>query len=361
MGGDSTMLGFSIYLDQEIDSQTKNYIKEMKRNGFTGVFTSVHIPEEDASKYVDRLKLLGGYCAEQKLKLTVDLDLKGLKNLGVSVSSARSLTHIGISALRLDDGFSNSKIAELSHQLNIALNASTISESDVNNLHADQADFDHMEAWHNYYPRPETGLDTDWFATKNQWLKKHHFTVMAFVPGDSKLRGPIYKGLPTLEAHRNLNPLVAADELKNKLGVDKVFIGDPQISKQLMQKFADYELHNKVQLQVKSDYTTLFKRVWHNRPEVSRDVVRLVESRKQNQITKLSIKSDDTLKRNVGAITLDNQGYGRYQGEIQICKTTLQSNPKVNVIGHVIANDLSMLVLIKENTGIEFKPDEGDK
>ena len=50
----------------------------MKRNGFTGVFTSVHIPEEDASKYVDRLKLLGGYCAEQKLK-TVDLDLKGLK------------------------------------------------------------------------------------------------------------------------------------------------------------------------------------------------------------------------------------------------------------------------------------------
>ena len=49
----------------------------------------------------------------------------------------------------------------------------------------------------------------------------------------------------------------------------------------------------------------------------------------------------------MGAITLDNQGYGRYQGEIQICKTTLQSNPKVNVIGHVIANDLSMLVLIK--------------
>jgi hypothetical protein len=31
---------------------------------------------------------------------------------------------------------------------------------------------------------------------------------MAFVPGDANLRHPLYLGLPTLEAHRSLHPLL---------------------------------------------------------------------------------------------------------------------------------------------------------
>ncbi|GEN95820.1 DUF871 domain-containing protein [Pediococcus ethanolidurans] len=348
------MLGFSIYLDTEIDDQTKRYIELMKQNGFEGVFSSVHIPEDDASKYVERLKKLGEYCKAEKLKLTVDLDLKGLENLNVTIHNAKKLLQMGISALRLDDGFTNAEIAELSHQLPVALNASTINENDVKQLIDNQANFEHMEAWHNYYPRPETGLDTRWFKTKNVWLKAHHFTVMAFVPGDAKMRGPIFAGLPTIENHRHENSLVAADELINEFEVDKVFIGDPRISNQLMSQFQNFYSQNTLQLHVQTKYTKLFGKVWHNRPEVAQDVVRLVESRKQNQLTKLEIEPENQKIREFGAITIDNQEYGRYQGEIQICKVSLPKDKRVNVIGQISKKDLKLLALVRENTGIEF-------
>ncbi|AMV60430.1 Outer surface protein of unknown function, cellobiose operon [Pediococcus damnosus] len=354
------MLGFSIYLDTEIDGRTENYIKNMSQNGFTGVFTSVHIPEDDDSKYVERLKSLGEICANQNLELTVDIDYQGLKNLGCSVNDAGKLTQFGISALRLDDGFTNSEIAILSHQLAIALNASTISESDVHELTVQNANFDHMEAWHNYYPRPETGLDAAWFAKKNAWLKEQHFSVMAFVSGDTNFRGPVYRGLPTLEVQRNMNPLVATNELDKNFEVDKVFVGDPQISNQLMKQFESFYQHNEIRLRIKTAYPQIFDQVWHNRPEVARDVVRLVESRQQNQKTSVNIRPEQMNVRKIGTITIDNLNYGRYEGEIQICKRALEASKKVNVIGQVNQTDIVLLPLIGENTAIKFIPYEED-
>lgn len=353
------MLGFSIYLDKDIGNEARNYIRLMKKNGFSEVFSSVHIPEEDATQYIKRLRSLGTVCLEENLKLTVDIDEQALRTLGVTISSARDLVSEGISALRLDDGFTNEQIAELSHQLSLALNASTISATDVQQLIKFGADFKHMEAWHNYYPRPETGLDETWFLEKNTWLKQHNFKVVAFVSGDKKLRGPIFQGLPSLEKHRNEHPLVAAYELMKCFAVDKAFIGDPRLSNSVITQFKSFYYENSVKLHIETKFPQLFERVWHNRPEVARDVVRLVESRKQNQ--HLSVVPDEGKPRKRGTITIDNLSYGRYRGEIQICKVDLGKDKKVNVIGHVLQKDIALLSLIGENTEIEFISDEEKK
>ena len=50
------MLGFSVYLNKKIDAETREYIRKMKDNGFEGIFTSIHIPEEDITSY--KLNLL---------------------------------------------------------------------------------------------------------------------------------------------------------------------------------------------------------------------------------------------------------------------------------------------------------------
>ena len=50
--------------------------------------------------------------------------------------------------------------------------------------------------------------------------------------------------------------------------------------------------------------------------------------------------------RPVGALTIDNCDYGRYMGEIQVVKRDLASDPKVNRVGHVIADDLVLLPFI---------------
>ena len=42
------MLGFSLYLNEDITPATEQYINRLKKYGFNGIFTSVHIPEEDS-------------------------------------------------------------------------------------------------------------------------------------------------------------------------------------------------------------------------------------------------------------------------------------------------------------------------
>lgn len=51
----------------------------------------------------------------------------------------------------------------------------------------------------------------------------------------------------------------------------------------------------------------------------------------------------NTVERRVGSITIDNVLYGRYAGEMQITINDLPEDEKVNVIGSVIEEDLSLL------------------
>src|SRR5699024_11934146 len=73
----------------------------------------------------------------------------------------------------------------------------------------------------------------------------------------------------------------------------------------------------------------------HNRPEPADQVIIVVESRGMNALNKKIVEPLDTIPRNIGSITIDNQKYGRYMGEVQIIKTDLPMDEKVNVCGHL--------------------------
>ena len=64
----------------------------------------------------------------------------------------------------------------------------------------DNANFEKLTAGHNFYPRPETGLDAHWMQKKNEWLKQYGLKTAAFISGNGKLRGPIFAGFPTSQA-----------------------------------------------------------------------------------------------------------------------------------------------------------------
>ena len=53
-------------------------------------------------------------------------------------------------------------------------------------------------AMHNFYPRPETGLDKAFLQESTDALHAAGLQVLGFVPGDCELRGPVFAGLPTL-------------------------------------------------------------------------------------------------------------------------------------------------------------------
>lgn len=160
------MFGFSIFMNDSLSEEKKQYIRQMASNGFVGIFTSMHIPEDDVSAYQKRLIELGSEAKKNKLELMVDISGEALERAGFSLEDLTPLKAIGVTGLRMDYHISNQQIADWSHQLKISLNASTITPKDIDELKEAEADFSQIEAWHNYYPRPETGLDKEWYQKK---------------------------------------------------------------------------------------------------------------------------------------------------------------------------------------------------
>lgn len=354
------MFGFSVFLNENWSKEKENYVNEMVDIGFEGVFTSLHIPEDDVSKYSERLKSLLELVKAKKLKLMIDISNDALKHIGLSLDDPKTIFESGITGLRMDDGIDAEIIANLSHYLTVGLNASTLTEEDYEKLVQHHADFNNIEAWHNYYPRPDTGLDEKWFSEKNAWLKSKHFRLSAFAPGDRNLRLPLYETLPTLEIHRYQNPFYSSLSLLNDYMIDDVYIGDPGLSHPTCQQFGEY-----LQRTVLLLHATTIRHKWkayvyndhQNRLDVSKDVVRSEQSRPLygNDV----IQPENTVRRKAGCITIDNDLYKRYKGEIQVVKRELTPDEKVNVIGQIIDKDLPLLDFIKDGTTFKITDFEG--
>lgn len=346
------MYGISIFLSEEMTDETRTYIEKMSEIGFKGIFTSLHIPEDDAALYAQRLKELGQIAQNTDMKLMVDISGEAINRAGFSFERLDEILSIGVTGLRMDYAISNQEIAKASQYLTIGLNASTITVEDVKELQSFNADFTNFEAWHNYYPRPETGLSSQFFREKNRWLKQSGFQVFAFVPGNQQLRGPLYEGLPTLEKHRYDNPFSAALDLNENYEVDGVYLGDPEITKRTMHQFEAYSCDQILSLEVAdigSSYYTHILGVHKNRQDEARDVIRSADARFKEIPT---VDPEIVLERNQGSVTIDNLHYGRYMGEIQVTKKDLPANKKINIAAKIVSEDCSLLHLI--NAGRVF-------
>lgn len=164
------------------------------------VFTSLHIPESQA------LRAFGASLRElhvgHGLTFCADVSPPTLDQLGIEVADAGLLRAWGVTMVRIDYGFTAEQTARIAEAggYRIAVNASTVTAADLDRL--DGLD---VVGWHNFYPRPETGLSADFFAAQNAMLRGHGLDLYCFVPGERSFRSPLRLGLPTLESHRGAN------------------------------------------------------------------------------------------------------------------------------------------------------------
>ena len=346
------MIGFSCYLNDSATEQQAAYLKQMQQAGLTGVFTSLQLSEAKPEIIRQRLDQLVANCHQLGLTIMADVSAASLQRLGIALHDGKAIQALGLDGLRIDDGIDMTTVAALSHTMAIALNASTLSACMIDQLANAKANLRHIEAWHNFYPRPETGLDPAWFAQKNKWLHALGFKTMAFISGDAQQRGPLFAGLPTLEAHRGLLPLAAYLELR-QLAIDHVYVGDPQLSPRSIAAFQAY-VHDQVLLiQVQTDDERLLHLTWHSRPDIAQKVVRLAEARLEHIFATPQPAQTDPRPR--GSITLDNSAYGRYAGELQLTRCDLPADPRVNVIGKIEPSNLPLLDQIGPHQAIRFK------
>lgn len=350
------MLGYSVYLNQQIDEQLERMTR-YRDHGFRRIFTSLHIPEENSATYRERLNELGLWAKKNKMHVTADVAADSLDALCLSLNNVSQLKDMGINALRLDDGFDEKSAVALSNQIAIVLNASTLTPQSLAVMLREGMVASQVTACHNFYPRPETGLSRQAFRRANAWFKEAGLSVAAFFPGDQNCRGPLYKGLPTLEDHRHYSPFAAFVDLLHE-SVDDLILGDPDMSDQVLEQFIAWDkgvilLHAHPETQDKKLLKTL-STVQTNRPDEARDCVRSYESRMLHLVDTPILPDHHHRPRPMGSITIDNECYGRYQGEIQISKRDLAADEKVNRVGRIISKDLPLLQYISGSTKFQI-------
>lgn len=311
------------------ENQKEKLMLESGNNNY--IFTSLHVCEEMDNNFTDKITSMCHSLKEYGYKIIADISKDIYKAFNTD-NMLDIVTMLGIDIIRLDYGFSEDEILEIANKTPVALNASMVS-LDVFERISKRVK---VIAIHNFYPRPETGLDESLFDKINVKLKDIGIPTFAFISGDEKKRGPLNEGLPTLEIHRSIPPLLSFCDMVVNHHVNGIFIGDGFISRKQELLIRSYIKNDimPVPTRLLDDYKDIFDRVFTVRIDSPKHCMRLNESREYSKNGKI-IEPDKRVERRKGAITMDNKLYKRYSGEIQIMKETLPVDEKVNVIGRV--------------------------
>ncbi len=318
--------------------------------GLKRLFTSALIPEATQSE-----KFFEDFTNVLVTAVTKDFEII----LDVNPDNYENFDFEGLT-LRLDDGFTPEEIATLSNSRKILINASTVTKNFLEELKNLFANFENISALHNFYPHPITGLDTYFFADRNEILKSYGMEVGAFVAsGSGRKRPPLCEGLPTLEDCRNFSVDLSARFLA-ALGTDFIIIGDGLPADEELKALAEIESDEvKISAKLLTDdviVTEILKNKFTRRPDISKSVIRAVEGRKFLKATGGEILPDEKpLERNFGDITIDNSKFGRYAGEVQIIDDILPPDERVNVVAKILPDEIFLTGYIKPGQKFSFK------
>lgn len=356
--------GISLYpgLDNTPDENLM-LLEKASHAGIHRIFTSLHIPETDVTALKQEIVTLLQAARRHHMEVISDVSPTTCQLLGLPEFNPASFRMLGITTLRLDYGFSAEEIARLTHrfpEMRFQLNASTITRHILKDLQDAGTDFARIDALHNFYPRRGTGLSEQSLVHANILLHRCGIRVGAFVASQGRRRSPLKDGLPTLEEHRNETAELSARHLV-ALGCDSVFLADSlptdgeiqaigQLQGDQVTLHAHYMTNNPVQRELLSHTFTA-------RLDEARDAIRAQESRPLLREMHATIHPDNTTTHPIGAVTIDNESYGRYMGELQIIRVPQPADARTNVAAMVDESECNLLQYITPGRKFSFQFD----
>lgn len=342
--------GISLYFSSGA-AKNEEIIRKASSCGVKYAFTSLHIPEENGVEYKKDIRRMLDSCLEGGLQLIVDVGPETLGKLGVS--SIEALVNTGITHVRLDYGFSPQETVRIAEKFHVVFNASTITETDIREWKMAGADFTRFTACHNFYPKQFTALSMENVRETNRRLRWLGFETMGFIPGNKELRGPLQEGLPTVEEHRVRRNEVLLNMLELFFNgmCGAVLIGDVDVREKDWEDMAalsqDYV---RLRAEIRPEYSFVKDIIHHDRPDSSDLVFRSRESRQYKQ----RILPEKICGRPAGSISLSNEKYLRYMGELEVARVDLPADERLNIIGQVAPEDMRYLAYIRQGLGIKF-------
>lgn len=154
-----------------------------------------------------------------------------------------------------------------------------------------------------------------------------------------------------------MSPYIQYVQMARLYGVRWLFIADERIDDESLGFIQRFMADNVIELPVELDdrYRELLGETFTIRPDSPLNNLRLLESKHFKPREDWTAGIPELWEmRGMGAITLDNMTYQRYQGEIQIIRTYFAKDERVNVIGYVSEEYVTLLECLKRGTKVRF-------
>jgi hypothetical protein len=238
--------------------------------------------------------------------------------LGIGLDGIGLLRDWGVAITRIDFGFAVPDIERIAAAgFQIAVNASTADAALLDSLSSVRP-----AGWHNYYPRPETGISADFYLRQNNLFTARGLDLYSFIPGEISFRAPLHMGLPMLEEQRQANSYLAYVRLKSLCPLTSVVCAEGAILPEHARWIETFDRTGDLTLPltgVDNAAKFLSERPWRVRVEETDYSWRLEETRSN----RLPDRFLNAAARYLGSIQMDLPGVGRYQGEINIMRRDL--------------------------------------
>ena len=357
-------------INEKYIQKVKDVVKLASKYHFDEIFTSIHLPEYSLQQQLDTCGLISQQAKEYSLELTVDIGGYFIGQLLSDPIKLNDFKQMRADFIRLDYGYKKEEVKALYESLNIrgfVINASIYNKKEVDdNLNFFRSLDENIEirACHNYYVRQESGIDDVYALKQDSYFEEYNMPIYYCVPTYSHPRGPLHLGLCTLEKHRfksidevitdlylnhNLNALMIADEWLNEKEFQEV-----EDTLNLLQEPFD----KTQQIDVIFNPTTTKE----EKNIVLKDHVfrydspyQFLRSQSSRQMAEFAsvIKQNNTLERKAGDITIDNELYKRYSGELQVVTQDSLADERVNVVAK-LADRKDLIKLLRFREGITY-------
>ena len=311
------------------------------------LFTSLHIPEADALGHF--VEELASWHRDIGARFWADVSPATLDHLGWGVDDLAQLTAKGITGLRIDYGFDAAHVARIAATgLSIAINASTVTAEELDRF----TEFN-VTGWHNYYPRPETGLSVEHFLNQTSLFRERGLPVLAFIPGEVTQRAPLHRGLPTLETQRHVNAWVnwvRLQRLSPGIGVvcAEGTVRDEHL--EWIERFQDTAELTLPLSELAPGAHYLLDQQWRLRAEQSGTSQRLEGTRGRV----LDDHFPHGSQRRVGSLHMDGPAWKRYAGEVHLMTTSRPVDPDQFCIGQVASPYVDVVPELRGRDKVRF-------
>lgn len=297
-------------------------VDQAVRRGVGMLFTSLHLPEDD--RLTEHGAVLTSLHRDHGLTFCGDISPLTLERLGGEDAALDLLRDWGLSVLRIDFGMDAAQIRRVAERTGcrIAVNASTVTAAELDAL----VDEVPVVGWHNFYPRPETGLSVAFYREQDALFRDRDLPLYAFVPGESTFRGPLGLGLPTLEEQR-YRPVWRNYLQLRRLSPDSTVVcAEGVVAEDHLDWIAHHVRTGEVTVPltgVDEAARFLFTRPWRLRVEEADTSLRIEDTR--SDLIPARLLNGDIRAR--GSLQMDLPAAGRYQGELHLMRHDRHLHP----------------------------------